>query len=189
MRLMQTVLGVVAVSSFALTPAFAGQHGHQGGPPASRPAAPPNHVEHAEHPEAPEPPEHVEAAKHPEHAEVHRGPTTIATKISANPQLATRLQALLPKGMTLATASTGFKNQGQFIAALHVSHNLNIPFAQLKAEMTGTDHDSLGRAIQDLRPTTNVKTATETAEQEANEDVRVTKAVKPVKPHTDRDDR
>jgi len=177
MRLKQTVLGIVAVSSFALTPAFAGQHGHQGAPPA-----------HANAPAAKTTPTSTTTTA------TTKTPTTttspIATKIAANPQLATRLQALLPSGMTLATASTGFKNQGQFIAALHVSHNLNIPFAQLKAEMTGTDHDSLGQAIQDLRPSTNVKTATKTAEREADQDVKVTKPARPVKPHTDdKDDR
>ena len=175
MRLMQTVLGVVAVCSFALTPAFAGQHGHQGGPPASRPAPAPAHVEHVEH------------AEHAEHVEVHRGPTPIAARITANPALASRLQALLPAGMTLATASAGFKNQGQFIAALHVSHNLKIPFAQLKAEMTGADHDSLGHAIHDLRPTANAKSASKLAEKEAHADV---KAAKPPTPHAeDKDDR
>jgi hypothetical protein len=40
--------------------------------------------------------------------------------------------------MTLNQASEGFKNQGQFIAALHVSQNLNIPFKDLKAAMLGT---------------------------------------------------
>jgi len=44
---------------------------------------------------------------------------------------------MLPKGMTLNEASKGFKNQGQFIAALHVSQNLGIPFADLKTAMTG----------------------------------------------------
>ncbi len=39
--------------------------------------------------------------------------------------------------MTLNQASKGFKNQGQFIAALHVSQNLGIPFADLKTAMTG----------------------------------------------------
>ena len=40
--------------------------------------------------------------------------------------------------MTLESASAGFKNQGQFLAALHVSQNLNIPFADLKTAMLGT---------------------------------------------------
>jgi len=60
-------------------------------------------------------------------------------------------------------AESGFKNQGQFIAALHVSKNLNIPFDQLKAKVTGVAVQangqtttstpmSLGKAIRELRP-------------------------------------
>jgi hypothetical protein len=98
----------------------------------------------------------------------------IAQKISFRPALAAKVQALLPAGMTLNQASKGFKNQGQFLAALHVSKDLHIPFAQLKAEMTGKDHDSLGMAIQELRPGTNVNAAVSTAEKETDADLKVT---------------
>jgi uncharacterized membrane protein YdfJ with MMPL/SSD domain len=98
----------------------------------------------------------------------------IAQKISSHPALAAKVQALLPAGMTLDQASKGFKNQGQFLAALHVSKDLHIPFAQLKAEMTGKDHDSLGMAIQELRPGTNVNAAVSTAEKETDADLKVT---------------
>ncbi len=64
-------------------------------------------------------------------------PNPIAQKISSKPNLSTKVQAMLPQGMTLDQASLGFKNQGQFIAALHVSQNLGIPFADLKTAMTG----------------------------------------------------
>ena len=74
--------------------------------------------------------------------------------------------------MTLDQAAAGFKNQGQFIAALHVSKNLNIPFDKLKAEMTGGDHDSLGKAIQDLQPAANAKSAAKTAEAQARADLK-----------------
>lgn len=96
----------------------------------------------------------------------------IAERIEAHPELATRLNPLLPSGMTLEQASQGFRNEGQFIAALHVSHNLDIPFAQLKAEMTGADHDSLGQAIHTLKPGANAKAETKKAEAEAKEDVK-----------------
>jgi flagellum-specific peptidoglycan hydrolase FlgJ len=98
----------------------------------------------------------------------------IARKISSHPQLAAKVQALLPAGLTLNQASKGFKNQGQFLAALHASKDLNIPFAQLKAEMTGKDHDSLGMAIQELKPGANARTAARTAEHEADADVKAT---------------
>ena len=61
---------------------------------------------------------------------------SVGDRISNNTGLSTRIQPLIPTGMTLQAASAGFKNQGQFIAALHVSHNLNIPFDQLKAKLT-----------------------------------------------------
>jgi hypothetical protein len=74
-----------------------------------------------------------------------------------------KIQSLLPPGTDLKTAESGFKNHGQFIAALHVSKNLNIPFDQLKAKMTGVTTTStgqnnssmpmsLGKAIHAVRP-------------------------------------
>jgi len=61
----------------------------------------------------------------------------IAQKIKSTPGLNSKVGSLLPQGMSLNQASKGFKNQGQFIAALHVSQNLGIPFADLKTAMTG----------------------------------------------------
>lgn len=61
----------------------------------------------------------------------------IAAKIASKPNLSSKLTAMLPidpltgRTMTLNTASLGFKNQGQFVAALHVSQNLGIPFTEL----------------------------------------------------------
>jgi hypothetical protein len=97
----------------------------------------------------------------------------IATKIASHPQLAAKLTPLLPTGMTLQTAAAGFKNQGQFIAALHVSKNLNIPFTKLKAEMTGKNHDSLGQAIHQLRPDADATRSAKQAESEAAEDAKI----------------
>src|ERR1051325_3339429 len=94
-------------------------------------------------------------------------------RIEQNSALKTRLQGMLPPGTDLKTAASGFKNQGQFIAALHVSKNLNIPFADLKAKMTGKDHDSLGQAIHQLRPTTDAVSAAKHAESEAAEDSKI----------------
>jgi hypothetical protein len=98
----------------------------------------------------------------------------IARRISSHPQLAAKVAALLPAGLTLNQASKGFTNQGQFLAALHASKDLNIPFAQLKAEMTGKDHDSLGVAIHELKPAVNAKTAAKNADQEADADLKAT---------------
>ncbi len=59
---------------------------------------------------------------------------------------------MLPSGMTMEQASEGFRNQGQFIAALEASKNQNIAFVDLKAKMTGANPLSLGQAVQELRP-------------------------------------
>jgi len=112
-------------------------------------------------------------------------PQPFIQRIDANPKLVARLQPLLPSGMTLDQAADGFKNQGQFIAALHVAKNLNIPFAQLKSEMTGPDHDSLGQAIREINPTADSKAAVHTAEKEAKADLKATRPPKP--PETDHD--
>jgi hypothetical protein len=102
--------------------------------------------------------------------------TTTPTTVK-NPQLEQRLQALLPAGMNVTDASKGFKNWGQFVAAVHVSNNLNIPFTSLKQKMTGPTPLSLGQAIQTLKPAASTTTAVETevhkAETEADEDLRV----------------
>jgi hypothetical protein len=88
--------------------------------------------------------------------------TKFNQRIQNDSAFAEKIQKLLPAGMDVKTAEDGFKNRGQFIAALHVSQNLNIPFDQLKAKMTGVSTVngqqttstpvSLGKAIHELRP-------------------------------------
>jgi len=110
-------------------------------------------------------------------ANVGRGLGTssdVSLRVSQNAGLSTQLQPLLPAGATLAGAAAGFRNEGQFVAALHVAHNLNIPFDQLKAKMTGSDPVSLGKAIQELRPNLDdktVKSNTKLADRQAERDL------------------
>jgi len=59
---------------------------------------------------------------------------------------------MLPTGMTIEEASTGFRNQGQFIAALNASRNQGLDFVQLKDAMT-VDGLSLGQAAKQVRTT------------------------------------
>jgi hypothetical protein len=77
---------------------------------------------------------------------------TLEQRMATNPNLASRVQSLLPPGTSLQAAASGFKDEGQFIAALHVSRNLNIPFNELKADLSKSKYGSLGRALHDLRP-------------------------------------
>ena len=51
------------------------------------------------------------------------------------------------------------------MAAAHVSHNLNIPFDQLKSKMAGGA--KLGQAIHELRPEVDSKAEAERATRDA----------------------
>jgi hypothetical protein len=76
--------------------------------------------------------------------------TTPTTDFVKNAKLQKRLAHLLPGG-DMNEAAKGFKNWGQFVAAVHAANNLNIPFYELKTRMTGTNAASLGQAIQSVR--------------------------------------
>lgn len=97
-----------------------------------------------------------------------------AASITDNVALSSRVQTLLPSGETISNAAAGFENQGQFLAAAHAAHNLNIPFDQLKAQITGTNQSSLGKAIQKLRPDLDgkdVKENVKLAGQQSSRDI------------------
>lgn len=124
------------------------------------------------------------------------GPRTVDEMLTDNKQLASKMSSLLPSGTNLPIAASGFKNLGQFVAAVHVSHNLGISFASLKCTelatkdacttMTGTTtvtmtvpskSSSLGQAIHTLRPAwtaSESKTVAKQAQREADGDIRDT---------------
>jgi len=75
-------------------------------------------------------------------------------------------------GGDLKTACSGFKTLGQCIAAMHVSKNLNLSFTDLKDKMTGSNSDSLGKAIQDLGgPNVKAKSEAKKANKQASQDL------------------
>jgi hypothetical protein len=86
-------------------------------------------------------------------------------------KLSQNLQKLLPSGTTPQQACSGFKNLGQCVAAIHASHNLGISFTDLKTKMTGSSPESLGKAIQDLKPAADSKSETKKANQQAKDDM------------------
>jgi hypothetical protein len=97
--------------------------------------------------------------------------TTTPSALPKNPRLVERLRTMLPDGTDMSLAAAGFRNQGQFVAAVQVSHNLGIPFAELKTRMV-TDEMSLGRAIQDLRPTADADAEARRATRQADEAIK-----------------
>ncbi|HEV2494282.1 MAG TPA: hypothetical protein VG204_14550 [Terriglobia bacterium] len=96
--------------------------------------------------------------------------------LASNAKLSSKLQPLLPPNTNLQDAARGFKNLGQFVAAAHVSHNLGIPFDQLKSMMTGSQHDSLGKAIHALKPDADSKAEAKQAVKQADEDIKETQS-------------
>jgi hypothetical protein len=82
----------------------------------------------------------------------------------------TRLAALVPAGLTPEDACRGFKDLTECSTALHVSQNLNIPFADLKDRVTAGQ--SLGTAIHALKPKADSRRETERAAEQAREDLR-----------------
>jgi len=93
--------------------------------------------------------------------------TPVQQKLQKNTNLANKLQGRLPAGTDLMTASSGFRNLGQFVAAVNVSNNLGIPFTQLKTRMVD-DGMSLGQSIQALKPTANSTVEASHAEHDAD---------------------
>ena len=92
--------------------------------------------------------------------------TPVQQKLQRNTNLASKLAGRLPAGTDLMTAAEGFRNLGQFVAAVNVSNNLNIPFADLKTAMV-VEGMSLGQAIKSERPTADTTTEVRRAESDA----------------------
>jgi hypothetical protein len=106
---------------------------------------------------------------------------TVSQHLQHNAKLASKLESLLGmngavNGLSplqqLQGDATGFNNLGQFVAAVHVSHNLDIPFDQLRAKVVGPPAETLGKAIQFFKPEADSKAETRKARKQANNDVK-----------------
>jgi hypothetical protein len=77
----------------------------------------------------------------------------VSTKIGNNPAQLAKIQPQLDAlGLTLEEATKGFRNQGQFIAALNASKNHNLDFVALQEAMT-VEGLSLGQAAKKVQNT------------------------------------
>ena len=93
--------------------------------------------------------------------------TKVQEKLQRNTKLAAKLEGRLPDGTDLMKAASGFKNLGQFVAAVNVSNNHEgISFTALKKLMVDEGY-SLGQAMQKLKAT-DATTEARRAEYEAN---------------------
>lgn len=102
------------------------------------------------------------------------GRKSVSQLLTQNTKLSSNLQSILGSDVNLQDASSGFKNLGLFVAAVHVSKNLNIPFDQFKTTMSSNGWN-LGKAIHSLDPSLSkkqVKSAVGTAKRQAKADIK-----------------
>ncbi len=121
---------------------------------------------------------------------IKKGPTAseqLAANKDQSKKLASELQAILPPRTKLEDACTSFKELGDCVAALHVSHNLKVKFNCLKWDLTAVQPAtgyasctapengkalSLSKAIRTLKPDADAKAEAKTADKRAREDIK-----------------
>lgn len=96
------------------------------------------------------------------------------TILERNTKLSSKLDGLLPAGTTAQQACSGFKNLGECVSAIHVSHNLDVPFEELKGRITGKTPEKLGQAIHQLKPEVDSKAEAKRAQKQAKSDLKET---------------
>lgn len=167
---------VLAVLFFLGSSAYAQKGGRPSGTPGVTPASGASHSEGSSH-----------SGKG---NTVDAGKKTPDELLNQNQKLSDNLAALLKKMGVNATpqqACQNFKNLGQCVAAIHVSHNLGIDFNSLACDMTlkpvagstcpagtgtGSKGMNLGQSIEALKPGTSGKTESQKAMKQANQDIK-----------------
>ncbi len=88
-------------------------------------------------------------------------------------KLAAKLQKLLPQGPNIQEACDGFRKLGDCVCSIHVAQNLDIPFADLKAKVTGKSAEKLETAIHELKPGVDAKGEKKKAYKQAEKEIPV----------------
>ena len=152
---------MIAVASFAQGRGQSQGRGPAGGPPSINSG---KSIEHA----------NPNRGSNHSNTTEHSGKNDVATRLTENTKLVSKLQGLFPPDTNLQALATDFRNLGQFVAACHVSKNLEIPFDLLRTEMV-TNEKSLGEAIHQLKPEfeeTTINIEVKKAEAQAKEDMK-----------------
>jgi hypothetical protein len=93
-------------------------------------------------------------------------------QLAENSGLSTQIAKLFPKDTDLGAMASGFRTLGEFVAAAHLSKNMEIPFDQLRLKMV-TEGSSLSEALHELKPELSqsaVKDEAKKAEDQARKD-------------------
>jgi len=113
----------------------------------------------------------VSGARESKRTDYHNARKSLHDQLGRNTKLSARLQGLLGD-RDLQESADGFKNLGQFVAAVHVANNLGISFADLKSRMADPEStNSLGRAIKELRPEVDATNEVNKANEQAANDL------------------
>ena len=102
---------------------------------------------------------------------------TAAQLLAENTKLSEKVQTLLPAGEKVQDAAAGFKDLGEFVAAVHIAHNMNIPFDQLKGKIK--EGDSLDKALRKLNQNLShkeIKSEVKKGKKQAKEDIHASHA-------------
>ena len=100
----------------------------------------------------------------------------VQQELQRNTVLSNTVRARLPQGTDLTAAASGFRRLELFVATVHASNNLAVPFAELKRRIVG-DGMTLGQAIQDIRPKSRYWSEARRAEDDAAAMIRTSEAV------------
>jgi hypothetical protein len=90
----------------------------------------------------------------------------VQQSLRRNAALADRVAERLPARIDVMWAASGFRDLGQFVAAVNAAYNLQIPFMTLKSRLLD-DRMSLGQAIRDLRRSSDYRKEAKRAQDEA----------------------
>jgi len=90
--------------------------------------------------------------------------------------LADGLRGRLPRGADLNAAAGGFRRLELFVATVHASNNLDIPFSELKRRIVN-DGMTLGQALQDIRPKSRYWAEARRAEDDAAAAIRTSESL------------
>jgi hypothetical protein len=116
---------------------------------------------------------------HPKQARRSSGRVVLSPvqqELQRNTVLANALRAHLPQGVEVTAAASGFRRLELFVATIHASNNVAIPFAELKRRIVN-DGMTLGQAIQDIRPRSRYWAEARRAEDDAAAMIRTSEAV------------
>jgi len=107
---------------------------------------------------------------------VKPAPSPVQKELQRNPVLADSLRGRFSAGTDLNAAAAGFRRLELFVATVHASNNIDIPFSELKRRIVN-DGMTLGQAIQDIRPQSRYWQEARRAEDEAAAAIRTSEAV------------